>query len=472
VNSQNPPHPARASRQGVEWITNGNLLAASWRLALPMTLAAVLADTLALTDMFFVGKLGHSAMGAVATCGVLLQTVYTFQIGITVGCTALVAQAVGAGRPKDAERATAQTLLMGAALAGIVAAVGIPLAGSLLEALGAEQDIVAQGAPYLRISAAGAIALLTNFALASALRGAGDAITPLKVMLVTNALNIGLDPVLIYGWLGAPRLGVAGSALATIISAFVGCAWLAWVFFSGRHMQFHLRPSDLRPAPALMWRLIKMGTYGAGQMLIRNISALSLVSIVARFGSVYLAAYGVGIRLFFAVLTPGMGFGNAAATMVGQNLGAGKPERAARATWISTGIWTGISTLIGIVFIVFARQIVSFFNDTPEVVSVGSECIIWLAATFAFTAASVVIGRAMNGAGDMFWPMMATAVSMLGMRIPLAMWLARAMGDVRGVWIAMTVSNVAQGVFFAALFLWGRWKVIGCRLVAEHARGA
>ena len=472
-NSPEVPPPAIRRQHASEWITNGNLVSAAWRLAVPMTLGALLSDTLAIVDMFFVGRLGATAIAAVTTSGVVLHVIYTLQVGLTTGCTALVAHAVGADKGREAQHATGQTLLMGFLLAGIVAAFGIPFADDLLGLLGADADVVAAGVPYLRISAAGAIGMLTAFSLSSALRGAGDAMTPLKVMFVANGLNIVLDPILIFGWFGMPALGVAGSALASVVSAFIACCILAWAFLAGHSAHLRLHLSDLVPRPRLMWWLLKIGIYASGQMLMRNLSAIAVIRIVAGFGRVYLAAYGVGIRLWFSVLMPGIGFGNAAATLVGQNLGAQKPARAAQAAWVTAGMWAAISTVVGVVFFVFAEPAVRIFNDHPEVVAQGSSFLRWVSFTFAFTAVSVVLGRAMNGAGDTFWPMVATALSMLGVRIPLAWALARAWDSATGVWVAMAVSNAIQGVLFTAVFLWGRWKTIGSGLaqVAANAHG-
>jgi len=206
-------------------------------------------------------------------------------------------------------------------------------------------------------------------------------------------------------------------------------------------------------------------------MLMINLSGLVVVRVIAMFGEVALAAYGIGMRLWFAVLTGGIGVGNAAATLVGQNIGAGKMGRAARAAWVTAGLWAAISAAIGLVFFAFAANLISIFNSHPGVVATGTGFLRWLSITLAFTALSAVLGRAMNGAGDTFWPMVISAAAMFALRIPLAYGLARSWDSAAGVWAALAVSNVVQGLLFASAFLWGRWKTVGQRLVRQR-RGA
>jgi len=219
-------------------------------------------------------------------------------------------------------------------------------------------------------------------------------VTPLKVFGLANVINIILDPILIFGWLGMPPLGVSGSALATVIARLFAAALLARVFFGGGHQQFHLHWADLAPRPAILWHMLKIGVFSSAQVLIRNISAIFLVRIVAIFGTAALAAYTIGIRLRMIVMMPGMGFGNAAATLVGQNLGAAKPDRASKAAWLTVGVYTLVAIPAALLLIAFAAPIVSIFNDTPDVVANGAKFLRWFSAIFAFMCLSMVLGRA------------------------------------------------------------------------------
>ena len=463
---------AHASRRASpsSWITEGSFVRALLRLSLPMMAQALLQDVFSIVDMLFVGRLGPEAVAAVGACGTLMGIFFMLSVGITTGCMALVAQAVGAGNRARAGSVVGQGLFMALVISILVGALGIPFANNMLYVLGLQPGVVAAGTPYLRISSAGALAMMLSVTFASSLRGAGDAVTPLKVFGLANVLNIILDPILIFGWLGMPALGVSGSALATVIARLFAAALLARVFFGGAHQQFHLHWADLAPRPAILWHMLKIGVFSSAQVLIRNISAIFLVRIVAVFGTAALAAYAIGIRLRMMLMMPGMGFGNAAATLVGQNLGAAKPERASKAAWLTVGVYALVAIPAALVLIAFAAPIVSIFNDTPEVVANGAKFLRWFSASVAFMCLSMVLGRAMNGAGDTFWPMLITAAGMIAFRIPLSYGLARAMQDVTGVWIALAASNVAQGALFAGVFAWGRWKAIGRRLVESANR--
>jgi putative MATE family efflux protein len=448
-----------ASSGGKAWITGGHLFTSAWRLSLPMMAGALLDNLFTIADMFFVGKLGPAAIAGVAVAGTIMGVLYMLAVGITTGCTALVAQAVGSGNRRRAETVAGQSLVMAIAISAIAAS-GALLARPLLTAFGAEPDVIVRGAAYLQVSLGGAFTMLLSVTFVAALRGAGDAITPLKIMGFCNLINIGLDPILIFGWLGVPALGVAGSAWATLAARALGAVLLARVFFIRGHAQFHLRLGDLRPHARTIWQMFKIGVFGSGQMLMRNLSAIILIRIVAMFGTAALAAYGIGIRLRMVVMTPGIGFGNAAATLVGQNLGARKPDRAEHAGWVVTGMYGTVSVAAAIVFWIFARPLIAVFNADPRVVATGASFLRWFSATFIFMAFSIVLGRAMNGAGDTFWPMLITAISMLALRIPLA-WALSFTWHVTGVWIGLAASNVLQGLVFVAAFRWGRWKHIG-----------
>jgi len=450
------------------WITDGHLVRAAWRLSLPMMGAALLDDLFTIVDLFFVGKLGPAAIAAVAVAGTIMGVLYMLAVGITTGCTALVAQAVGSGDRRGAEVVAGQSLAMIVGLSVLAGGSSI-FSRPLLTAFGAEPEVIAQGAAYLRVSLGGSFALLLAVTFGAALRGAGDAVTPLKIMGMGNLINIVLDPILIFGWLGFPALGVAGSAWATVAARAFAAAMLARLFFISGHEHFSLRARDLRPRMRTIWRMFKIGVFGSGQMLMRNLSAIVLIRIVAMFGTVALAAYGIGMRLRMVVMMPGMGFGNAAATLIGQNIGAHKPGRAEHAGWVVTGMYGLIALLMTGVFCALAEPLIAVFNADSRVVATGASFLRWFSATFAFMAFSIVLGRAMNGAGDTFWPMLITAVSMLALRIPLAWGLSVPWGET-GIWAGVAMSNVAQGLLFAAAFHWGRWKRIG-RAHVQAAQG-
>jgi len=417
------------------------------------------------------GAAGEAAISAVGIAGAIVGVLWTLCIGITTGSAALVAQAVGAGNRARAEKVAGQGLMMALVLSVGVAALTVPLAGYCVRALGAPPKAAVDAARYLRICMAGSFAMLLNASFSAALRGAGDTMTPLKITAVGFVVNIILDPILIFGLWGMPVMGVAGSATATVIARTLTTGLMAAVFFRGRHAHFHLHLRDMKPDGRTIRTMLRIGVFGSGQALIRNFSGLALIGITAAFGEVALAAYTVGMRLRMALMMPGMGFGVAASTLVGQNLGAHNPERAERAGWLVAGMYAACAIVISIVFWVFAEPVIRVFNDSPDVVSTGASFLRWFSTCFCFMAFSMVLGRAMHGAGDTLWPMLLTGFSLLVLRIPLAYLLVWRWQSVDGVWAGLTISIIIEGLLAITVFRWGRWKIIGKRHVEAAGVG-
>jgi len=439
-------------------LTEGSITKNIWYLALPMMVGNVLQDLFNIVDMIFVGKLGPAAIAAVSMSGILLMLVMTVAIGISTGTVALVARHFGAKQQEQAENVAIQAVFVGILSSVVLGVLGYLLAAPVLRLLGAGKDVVPLGTSYIQITSVGAITIFLGISLNSALRGAGDAVTPMKILVLSTVLNIGLDPLLIFGIWKFPRLGVAGSALATVISRGVGLLLLLRVFLSG-HSLLHLKWHLIRVDIEVIKQMIKIGVFGSLQMLIRNISALILIRIVAIYGTSAVAAYGIGMRLRMMVMMPGMGLANAAATLVGQNLGAKQPKRAGKSAWLTTGFYEVFMVSVGVLFIIFAKDLIRIFNTDPQVIQLGTTYLRFLAPTFVFMALSIVLGRAMNGAGDTFSPMNITAVSFLGFRLPLAYVFAQVLKlATTGIWAGIAVSNVVQGSAMAWWFKKGKWK--------------
>ena len=439
-------------------LTEGSIAKNIWYLALPMMVGNVLQDLFNIVDMIFVGKLGPAAIAAVSMSGILLMLVMTVAIGISTGTVALVARHFGAKQQEQAENVAIQAVFVGILSSVVLGVLGYLLAAPVLRLLGAGKDVVPLGTSYIQITSVGAITIFLGISLNSALRGAGDAVTPMKILVLSTVLNIGLDPLLIFGIWKFPRLGVAGSALATVISRGVGLLLLLRVFLNG-HSLLHLKWRRIRVDIKVIKRMIKIGVFGSLQMLIRNISALILIRIVAIYGTSAVAAYGIGMRLRMMVMMPGMGLANASATLVGQNLGAKQPKRAGKSAWLTTGFYEVFMVSVGVLFIIFAKDLIRIFNTDPQVIQLGTTYLRFLAPTFVFMALSIVLGRAMNGAGDTFSPMNITAVSFLGFRLPLAYVFAQVLKlATTGIWAGIAVSNVVQGSAMAWWFKKGKWK--------------
>jgi putative MATE family efflux protein len=424
-----------------------------------MIIGTILDDAYNLVDMYWVGKLGPEAVAAVALSGIIMGTASVLAFGVSIGTMALVSRFQGMRQPRNASRVVAQSILLALALGVLTALGGALLAGSFLRLLGAAPEVVQQGGRYLRIVAVGSVMGYLCFVLNSALRASGDAVTPMIATGIANTVNCIFDPLLIFGWLGMPKLGVAGAAYATVGSQGVALAIVLYIFFVRGHAHFDLHVRDLRPEWPMLKRIFNVGVFGSGQALVRNLSALAVMRVIAAYGQVPAqAAYGIVMRVWFAVLMPGIGFGNAAATLVGQNLGARKPHRAARAAWVSTGTFVAVAAVASAVFMLVPHAIVRIFNNDPGVVEAGGTFMRLLGATIPFMCLSAVLGRALQGAGDTLSPMIITTFAMFILRVPLAYLLALRMGSVTGAWIAFAASDVVQGAMFGVWFATGRWK--------------
>ena len=437
-------------------LTEGSIAKNVWHLAIPMMVGILLQNTFNIVDMIFVGRLGPAAIAAVSMNGVLLGVIWTLIMGISLGTVAMIARFIGARRFKEADNIAMQSLFMGILGSIPITLVGFFLAEPILQLLGAREEVFSPGISYLRIVSLGSITMFLPFITGSALRGAGDAYTPTKILGFATTLNIILDPLFIFGLWGFPRWGVAGSALATVISQGVGALILLYVLFRRRSV-LHLSLKKARLNLDMMWRIAKIGVFGSLQMVMWNISDLVLMRIVAIYGTFAVAAYGIGMRVIFMVMMPGFGLAQSAATLVGQNLGAKKPARAERSVWIAAGFYEIIMICSTVFLIIFARNIVSIFNLTPDIVEVGGSYIRFISSTFFFMALSIVLSRAMNGAGDTLSPMVITAISVFVLRIPLVLFLAKSWATT-GIWTGIAVSNVAQGLITTFWFTRGRWK--------------
>ncbi len=446
------------SRPSHELITEGNVLWALGLIAMPMLIGAILQNVQSLIDLFWVGSLGPNAVAAVAMAGTILMVLFPMLMGISTGTVALVARAVGAGDREEASRAASQSLMLAFVLGGISGLIGWHYSEPLFVLLGAEPVIIETGSAYLRISLLGAVTVFVLFIGNAALQGAGDATTPTVIMAISNVVNIVLAPLLIFGIGPFPRMEVRGAALAMIISQAVAAAISIHVLFTGR-AHLHLKFSQWKPDLNLSWRILRIGIPGLGQMLSRSLMSAVMMRIVALCGTTAVAAYGIGMRFHMIILMPAFALGGAAATMVGQNLGAGKPDRARHAAWMAAAIDAGIMVLSAIVMVAVAPGLIRIFNNEPEVVEIGARYLRIVSPFYVFVALGVVLARALNGAGDSLGPMIITIVTLWILQVPLAILFARILQPATvGIWWAMVVAFVVQGLLTLAWFETGRWK--------------
>lgn len=445
-------------------LITGNISRSIWTLAAPMMIGGALEDLFSMVDLYFVGRLGHIEVAALAIAGTVVAILMMMVQGITVGTTALIAHFTGDRNYEEADQVLGQTFVLGLIGSFLMYIIAVFLVEPILILFGAKGEVLIYAADYLKITFGWSIAIFFFEGVNQALRGSGDAQTPLKALIIANILNIILDPLLIMGYGPFPQMGVAGAAIATALTRGIGFIFLFLHLTMGHStLQFKVRYTKLNLF--LMKRIISIGSFSSLQVFIREVSFLFLMRLVASFGAVTLAAYGIGARLRMVIMVPGLGFANSASVLVGQNMGAKQPERATESAWRTVLYYEFIAIPLATIFIIFAPQLVAIFAKQPEVIRIGTSFLRYLGVTFPFLALSLVLGQAMNGAGDTAAPTIINAIAQLGVRIPLAYIFALVVGmGSSGIWLGINASDIAQGLGMVFLFKSGHWK----KVYAKH----
>ena len=427
-------------------------------LAIPMVLEMCMESVFAVADIKWVSYLGPDAMATVGLTESMLTLMYAIAIGLSIGATATVARRIGEHNPDGAARAAVQALALGLIVSTVVALVGAPLAPKLLSLMGASPEVVAQGWGFTTIMLAGNATIMMLFMINAIFRGAGDAAIAMRVLWLANAINIALGPCFIFGLGPFPKLGIVGAAVATNIGRGTGAlyAFSRLVRSGGR---FDIQRHHFRLEPAIMARLARLSGTATFQVFIGMASWLGLVRIISSFGTDVVAGYIVGMRVILFALLPSWGMSNAAATMVGQALGAKNPERAERAVW-KAGFYNMIFLgCVGLAFVLLARQIIGLFTTDPNVVPYGVDCLRIVAYGFLFYAWGMVITQSFNGAGDTRTPTIINLFVFWLWELPLAYVLARVFDfGPRGVFLAITIAFSTLAVVSALVFRTGKWK--------------
>ncbi|MBW2059082.1 MAG: MATE family efflux transporter [Deltaproteobacteria bacterium] len=442
-------------------LTRGSLLSSLWALALPMIVANVLQNAFSVVDMVFVGRLGPTAIAAVAVSGLVMMVAWTLLIGIAISTVATVSRFFGAGDLVQADAAAVQSLILGGLISVFLVFFGLFLGDPVLRVLGATAEMMGAASAYFRIVFTGSFTLVFMFLSGAILRGAGDAKTPMVILMVATTLNILLDPLLIFGpWL-FPRLEVRGAAYATVLGQGVAMVLGLWVLVRG-HSRIHVHIPRFRVDPKLMKRMILIAIPGTFQGGLRSLAHLGLIKIVALYGTLAVAAFGIGLRINLLVMMVGWAIGGAASTLVGQNLGARRPERAERSAWLSAGIFCVFMVLAGAAFFLFADPVIRLFNRSPGVVEIGRAYLRTITLSYPFLGLSMIFAMSFNGAGDTRTPALIIGLTFIGLMIPLALILPRfILPRTSGIWWAMAVSITLQGIIMVAAFKRGRWKEQG-----------
>lgn len=446
----------RGSRQD---FTAGSLNRAVVLLAIPMVLEMALESLFAVVDVFWVGRLGANAVATVGLTESLLSLVFAVGFGLGMSTTAMVARRVGEKDPKGAATAGVQAIFIGLATS---LAFGIPsylYAPRLLRVMGASPEIVALGSGYARIALGGCGAIVMLFLNNAIFRGAGDAAVAMRLLWVSNIINLLLDPCLIFGWGPFPRLGVTGAALATFTGRSIGVLYQFYRLLRGTE-RIHILVSQVRVNAGVLLRLLRVSLTGILQFAIADVSWIALVRIVSVFGAAALAGYTIAIRILIFVLLPSWGLSNAAATLVGQNLGANQPERAEQSVW-RTGLYNVLFLgAVGVFFVIAAEPVIRLFTNDPAVLPLAVACLRILSYGNVGYAYGMVMLQAFNGAGDTVTP---TIVNLFGfwlLEIPLAYVLAiPAKFGTTGVYYSIVIAEAAIAAAGVLIFRRGRWKL-------------
>jgi putative MATE family efflux protein len=438
--------------------TSGPIGRAIILLAIPMVLEMCMESIFVLVDIKWVSYLGEDAMATVGITESLMTLVYALAIGLSIGATATIARRIGEKNPEGAARAAVQAIALAFIISAIIALVGAPLAPKLLSWMGAAPAVIARGSGFTRVMLAGNATVVMLFMINAVFRGAGDAAIAMRVLALANAINILLGPCLIFGLGPFPKMGIVGAAVATNIGRGTGAVYaLTRLLRSGG--RFEIKRHHFRLEPAIMLRLVRLSGTATFQVFIGMASWVGLVRIISSFGTHAVAGYIVGMRVIVFALLPSWGMSNAAATMVGQALGAKKPDRAERAVW-KAGLYNVIFLgSVGLLFVLFARQIIGLFTHDPNVVPYGVDCLRIVAYGFLFYAYGMVLTQSFNGAGDTWTPTILNLFVFWLWELPLAWVLAKVFGlGTRGVFLAIMIAFSTLAIVSALLFRRGKWK--------------
>ncbi len=439
-------------------ITEGKLKSSLWELATPIMVSALLQDLFTLSDLFFVGKLGHIAIAALSVSGVILSVIMMVGTGISSGATALISHFIGKRDYTNADKVLFQIVVISFVSSTVMILIGLFGTVELLRMFGATQEIISSACGYLKINFVFSIFIFLFIGFNQALRGAGDAITPLRILILSNTVNILLDPLFIFGLGFFPRMEVAGSAVATVVSRAIGVGILLGRFIWRRSI-LHFHRDVFKIDLPIIKRILSIGFFASFESLLRQISFLFLLRFITVFGAVAIAAYGIVLRLRMGVIMLGLGMGSACGVLIGQSMGGEFPQRAVKSGWMALTYFEAITLPIALMLFIFAPHIIGVFNNHPDVIRIGTNSLRLMVVTLPFLASTLVLGRGISGAGDTVASAIMTGIIQLGLRIPFAYIMAFVLDlGINGIWLGINISDICQGIAMIWYFEKRLWQ--------------
>ncbi len=441
-------------------LTSGSIHRSIWFLAVPMVMEMISFNIASALDTYWVGQLGEAALAAVAVSMTIRWTLNSLGNGLGIGGMATVARRIGEKDQKAAAHAALQTIILGIAISIVLAVIGSIFAPRILLVLGAESDVLPLAIPYLRITMGGLVTMILVMVNNSLLRGAGEARLSMRVLFLSAAVTVILEPILVLGLGPVPSFGITGAAWAFVIGYGCGLALQAFFLLGGKS-QISINLRDLRLDLPLMGRIIRVALPSTVQMSLRSSSRLAIIALVGAYGTAALAAYSVTNRLLMFAVVPCFGLGNAGGALVGQNLGAKKAQRAEKTGWWATSYAIVYMIVVASLTFAFAEPIIRFFisEPTPDVVALGVQYIHIVSPSLILMGVGIVMARALDGAGNTVPAMVINLLTLWGVEVGVGFVLSRWLGlGPTGVWWGRAIAGLANGVLFAAWFRRGKWK--------------
>jgi putative MATE family efflux protein len=440
--------------------TTGSIRRAVFILAIPMILEMCMESVFAVVDIFFVGKLGKDAAATVGLTESILTIVYSIAIGLSMAATAMVARRVGEKNAEDASKSAMQAMLLAFVVTVIISIFGVILSRNILELMGAPKAVLAIGVPYMKTMLGGCIVIMLLFLINGIFRGAGDASIAMKSLWVANICNIFLCPLLIFGVGSFKGFGLTGAAIATTIGRGVGVCYQVYHLIKGKGI-LTIVANHILPDWKILKSLINVSSTGTLQFLISSASWIFLARIIAGFGSNAIAGYTIALRIIMFFLLPAWGLSNAAATLVGQNLGANQPDRAEKSVWTTAQYNVAFMAVVTVIFLFLAAPIVSLINNQEEVVRIATQALRIVSLGYISYGVGLVLMNAFNGAGDSRTPTYINLAGFWAFQIPLAyvMAIVNELGP-KGVFITILIAETTITFFTYLIFKRGHWKKV------------